>query len=89
VLSHACGAVFDNPDQIALACVGDGAVLPVLHLNGYKIANPTQLARIPRGDRRGDRADSIRAGGVPEQRRPPASLLADDRAALPQGLEER
>ncbi|MBM5807653.1 MAG: phosphoketolase family protein [Cyanobacteria bacterium M_surface_10_m2_179] len=71
VLSHACGAVFDNPGLIALACVGDGeaetgplatswhinkflnpisdgAVLPVLHLNGYKIANPTLLARIPR-----------------------------------------
>ena len=70
VLSHACGAVFDNPNLIALACVGDGeaetgplatswhinkflnpisdgAVLPVLHLNGYKIANPTLLARIP------------------------------------------
>jgi xylulose-5-phosphate/fructose-6-phosphate phosphoketolase len=28
----------------------DGAVLPVLHLNGYKIANPTVLARIPEGD---------------------------------------
>ena len=27
--------------------VGDGAVLPILHLNGYKIANPTVLARIP------------------------------------------
>lgn len=27
---------------------GDGAVLPILHLNGYKIANPTLLARIPR-----------------------------------------
>ncbi|TYB46452.1 phosphoketolase family protein [Actinomadura chibensis] len=27
--------------------VKDGAVLPVLHLNGYKIANPTVLARIP------------------------------------------
>jgi xylulose-5-phosphate/fructose-6-phosphate phosphoketolase len=26
--------------------VGDGAVLPILHLNGYKIANPTVLARI-------------------------------------------
>ena len=69
VLSHACGAVFDNPELIALACVGDGeaetgplatswhinkflnpisdgTVLPVLHLNGYKIANPTILARI-------------------------------------------
>lgn len=73
VLSHACGAVFDNPDLIALACVGDGeaetgplatswhinkflnpihdgAVLPVLHLNGYKIANPTLLARIPHAE---------------------------------------
>jgi xylulose-5-phosphate/fructose-6-phosphate phosphoketolase len=27
---------------------GDGAVLPILHLNGYKIANPAVLARIPR-----------------------------------------
>jgi len=69
VLSHACGAVFDNPELIAVAVVGDGesdtgplatswhvnkfinplrdgAVLPVLHLNGYKINNPTLLARI-------------------------------------------
>ena len=30
--------------------VGDGAVLPVLHLNGYKIANPTVLARIPEAE---------------------------------------
>ena len=27
--------------------VADGAVLPILHLNGYKIANPTILARMP------------------------------------------
>jgi xylulose-5-phosphate/fructose-6-phosphate phosphoketolase len=70
-LSHAFGAVFDNPDLIAVCVVGDGeaetgplaaswhsnkflnpardgAVLPILHLNGYKIANPTLLARIPR-----------------------------------------
>jgi xylulose-5-phosphate/fructose-6-phosphate phosphoketolase len=70
-LLHAYGAVFDNPDLIALCVVGDGeaetgalatswhsnkfldpirdgAVLPVLHLNGYKIAGPTVLARIPR-----------------------------------------
>src|SRR5689334_14370461 len=69
VLSHACGAVFDSPDLIATAVVGDGesetgplatswhinkflnpvrdgAVLPVLHLNGYKINNPTLLSRI-------------------------------------------
>ncbi|GAB3654213.1 phosphoketolase family protein [Actinocorallia lasiicapitis] len=30
--------------------VHDGAVLPILHLNGYKIANPTVLARIPEAD---------------------------------------
>src|SRR6266581_3645542 len=32
--------------------VRDGAVLPILHLNGYKIANPTVLARIPNGELR-------------------------------------
>ncbi len=37
------GCRFVNP-------VTDGAVLPVLHLNGYKIANPTLLARIPEDD---------------------------------------
>jgi xylulose-5-phosphate/fructose-6-phosphate phosphoketolase len=68
-LSHAFGAVLDNPDLIAACVVGDGeaetgplatawhsnkflnpvtdgAVLPILHLNGYKISNPTILARI-------------------------------------------
>ncbi len=30
--------------------VRDGAVLPILHLNGYKIAGPTVLARIPKGE---------------------------------------
>jgi xylulose-5-phosphate/fructose-6-phosphate phosphoketolase len=30
--------------------VHDGAVLPILHLNGYKIANPTILARIPESE---------------------------------------
>ncbi|MEV4611578.1 phosphoketolase family protein [Kitasatospora sp. NPDC049258] len=30
--------------------VHDGAVLPVLHLNGYKIANPAVLARLPEGE---------------------------------------
>jgi xylulose-5-phosphate/fructose-6-phosphate phosphoketolase len=34
---------FLNPER-------DGAVLPVLHLNGYKIAGPTVLARIPRAE---------------------------------------
>ena len=68
-LSHAFGAVFDNPELIVACVIGDGeaetgplatgwhgnkflnpvtdgAVLPILHLNGYKIANPTVLARI-------------------------------------------
>ena len=68
---HAYGAVFDNPDLLAVCVVGDGeaetgalatswhsnkfldperdgAVLPILHLNGYKIAGPTVLARLPR-----------------------------------------
>jgi len=73
VLSHACGAAFDNPELIVAAVVGDGeaetgplatswhvnkflnpirdgAVLPVLHLNGYKINNPALLARIDRDE---------------------------------------
>src|SRR5579871_1990683 len=33
-----------------LNAIRDGAVLPILHLNGYKIANPTVLARIPHED---------------------------------------
>jgi len=68
-LSHAFGAVFDNPDLIVACIIGDseaetgplaiawhsnkflnpitdGVVLPILHLNGYKINNPTVLARI-------------------------------------------
>ncbi len=70
-LSHATGAVLDNPNLVVACVVGDGeaetgplatawhsnkfinpvhdgAVLPILHLNGYKIANPTLFARIPR-----------------------------------------
>src|ERR1700675_229506 len=45
-LSHAFGAVFDNPGLIVACVIGDGRVLPILHLNGYKISNPTVLARI-------------------------------------------
>ncbi|MGH9550854.1 MAG: phosphoketolase, partial [Terriglobales bacterium] len=74
-LVHAYGAVFDNPDLLAVCVVGDGeaetgplatswhsnkfinpvrdgAVLPILHLNGYKIAGPTVLARIPEDELR-------------------------------------
>ena len=68
-LSHAFGAVFDNPELVVACVIGDGeaetgplatawhsnkflnpitdgAVLPILHLNGYKIANPTVMARM-------------------------------------------
>ena len=68
-IAHAFGAVFDNPELIAVAVVGDGesetgplatswhsnkflnpindgAVLPVLDMNGYKISNPTVFARL-------------------------------------------
>jgi xylulose-5-phosphate/fructose-6-phosphate phosphoketolase len=68
-LVHAFGAVYDNPDLIAMCVVGDGeaetgplatswhsnkflnpkrdgAVLPILHLNGYKIASATVLSRM-------------------------------------------
>ena len=70
-LSHAFGAVFDNPSLLVACIIGDGeaesgplatswhsnkflnpvtdgTVLPILHLNGFKIANPTLLARISR-----------------------------------------
>ena len=73
VLTHAFGAVFDSPDLVAVAVVGDGeaetaplegswkgvhflnprrdgAVLPILHLNGYKISGPTVLGRASDGD---------------------------------------
>lgn len=69
VLSHAYGAILDNPDLFTCCVIGDGeaetgplatswhsnkfhnaardgAVVPILHLNGYKIANPTILARM-------------------------------------------
>ena len=72
-LSHAFGAVMDNPDLIAACVVGDGeaetgplatawhsnkflnpisdgAVLPILHLNGFKLSNPTVFSRITRDE---------------------------------------
>lgn len=68
-IAHAFGAVFDNPELIAVTVVGDGesetgplatswhsnkflnpvndgAVLPILDMNGYKISNPTVFARL-------------------------------------------
>ena len=50
----------------------DGAVLPILHLNGYKIANPTVLARIPEaGARRADRG--LRPPAAARHRRRPGA----------------
>ena len=68
-LSHAYGAVLDNPNLIAACIIGDGeaetgplsaswninkiinpkkdgVVLPILHVNKYKIANPTVMGRM-------------------------------------------
>lgn len=72
-LSHAYGAVLDNPKLLAVCVVGDGEsetgplsaswhsskfinpkrdgiVLPILHLNGYKISGPTIFGRKPDKD---------------------------------------
>ena len=72
-ISHAYGAILDNPTLIAATVIGDGEaetgplltslnsnkfinpkrdgiVLPILHLNGYKISNPTVLSRISEGE---------------------------------------
>ena len=99
----------------------DGAVLPILHLNGYKIANPTVLARIPEDElrRRCCAATATRRTSSPATTRTTmhqafaatldhcldeirdiqqeardraaaagrAPALADDRAALPEGLD--
>ena len=122
VLSHACGAAFDNPELIVAAVVGDGesetgplatswhiskflnpirdgAVLPILHLNGYKINNPTLLARISH-----EELDNLMRGygwtpyfvegsdpeskhqAMSTHRRGQAAALAHDRAPLAQGL---
>ena len=50
--------------------VGDGAVLPILHLNGYKIANPTVLARIG-DDELSDLLSGLRLHAVPRGGRRP------------------
>jgi xylulose-5-phosphate/fructose-6-phosphate phosphoketolase len=99
-LSHAYGAVLDNPDLVAVCVIGDGeaetgplatswhsnkfldpagdgAVLPILHLNGYKIANPTVLARI--GD---EELDALMRGYGYE----PYLVAGDDPATVHQAL---
>ncbi len=99
-LSHAYGAILDNPDLIAACVIGDGeaetgplaaswhsnkfvnpstdgAVLPILHLNGFKIANPTVLARIS-----GDELDSLLRGYGHD----PLFVEGDDPIAMHQGM---
>ena len=107
MLSHACGAAFDNPELIVAAVVGDGesetgplatswhinkflnpirdgAVLPILHLNGYKINNPTLLARISHEEARGAvprvRLDAVFRGRVGPRDHAPGH--GGDRGAL-------
>jgi xylulose-5-phosphate/fructose-6-phosphate phosphoketolase len=113
-LAHAFGAVFDNPDLVAVCVVGDGeaetgalatswhsnkflsprtdgAVLPILHLNGYKIANPTVLARIPKRELAamlegcGWRPIDITVGFDDE---PPADVHSRFAAALDEALDD-
>src|SRR6266852_689075 len=99
-LTHAYGAVFDNPELLAACVVGDGeaetgplaaswhsnkflnpardgAVLPILHLNGFKIANPTVLARISREEL----TDLLRGYGYD-----PLFVEGDEPAAVHQAL---
>ena len=67
--------------------VHDGAVLPILHLNGYKIANPTVPARIPRDGAR-EPAARLRPRGAHRRgrrpgRRAPAAGRGAGRGARP------
>jgi len=121
VISHAYGAVLDNPHLIAACVVGDGeaetgplaaawhsnkflnpvtdgAVLPILHLNGYKIANPTVLARIPREELEalmtgyGYRPYFVEGSDPPRMHQQMAATLdaaLDDIAAIQRGAREQ
>ncbi len=108
-LSHAFGAVFDNPDLIVACVVGDGeaetgplatawhsnkflnaaadgCVLPILHLNGWKIANPAVLARIGH-----DELESLLRGygwtPIFVEGDDPMTMHADMAAALDEAVE--
>ena len=110
VLTHAFGAVFDNPGLIAAAVVGDGeaetgplegswkgvnylnptrdgAVLPILHLNGYKIGSATVLAR-----KSDDELDHYFRGHgyapIFVEGNEPDSVHRDFAAALSKGLDQ-
>ena len=84
------GNKFVNP-------ITDGAVLPILHLNGFKIANPTIFSRMSHeevecffrgcGAGPGHPGDQAHPAGGPQDRRGQAAPLAHDRAAYSQGLD--
>jgi xylulose-5-phosphate/fructose-6-phosphate phosphoketolase len=72
----------------------DGAVLPVLHLNGYKIANPTVLARIPEPELRAllegyGYAPRFVEGSEPEAMHQLMAATLDEVAAAIAAIQER
>ncbi|GAB3746309.1 phosphoketolase family protein [Microlunatus parietis] len=111
VLVHAFGSVFDNPDLLTIAVVGDGeaetgplegswkgisflnpvrdgAVLPILHLNGAKIASPTVLGRKSDAEVRslleghGYRVVEVSGSDLPGMHRRFAAALAECYASI-------
>ena len=72
-----CPGHVDGTPTSSWTRVRDGAVLPILHLNGYKIANPTIPARIPREELecllQGLRAQCADRRGRRPRRRAPAA----------------
>ena len=88
------GNKFVNP-------VTDGAVLPILHLNGYKISNPTVFSRISHDELRkyfegcgwkpyfveGDEPMEMHPAARAHRARHHAPLLADDRVPRAEGLD--
>ena len=116
-LSHAYGAVFDNPGLIVACVIGDGeaetgplaagwngnkflnpatdgAVLPILHLNGYKIANPTLLARVDDEERaaflRGNGYEPlVVAGDEPERMHRQMAAALDEAFDSIQRIQQR
>jgi xylulose-5-phosphate/fructose-6-phosphate phosphoketolase len=72
----------------------DGAVLPVLHLNGYKIANPTILARIPEAELRAllegyGYAPRFVSGSEPEAMHQAMAATLDEVVAEIAGIQQR
>ena len=66
----------------------DGAVLPILHLNGYKIANPTVLARIPEAELNALLTRLRLPPDLGRRRRPGRPCTRDLAAALDDAFDE-